>query len=51
MKSTLRNHWLSGEKKGGYIMRTPEDGFNGIAGISWEEDVQTMIVRSKDGNP
>ena len=30
-------------------MKIPEDGFNGIVGTLWEEDVQMMYGKLKDG--
>jgi hypothetical protein len=38
----LVSHFQFGEKKDGLIRRIHEGGFNGIAGIIWEED-QKMI--------
>ena len=45
----LHSHYPYGKKKGGYIMRIPEDGFNGIADIIWAEDARMMKDRSEDG--
>ncbi len=49
LESMLLNHYLFGGKKGGFIRKILEVGFNGIVGTTWAEDAQMMNVRSKDG--
>jgi hypothetical protein len=45
-----RNRCLSGDKKGGCIVKILVGGFNGIAGTILAGDVRMMIGKSSDGN-
>ena len=42
-KSMQVNHFQSGRRRAGYIRRIHEDGFNGIADITWVEERQMMF--------
>lgn len=39
----LASHFLSGEKKVGYMTKTHEDGFNGIAVTIWDAGFQKRM--------
>jgi len=44
------NHFLNGRKKDGYTTMILVDGFNGIAGITWDAEYpMRILVKSNDG--
>jgi hypothetical protein len=48
---TLLNHCRNGERTGGFITKILEDGFSGIAVITWGAAVRMMSGKSNDGAP